>query len=219
MASLIEAVYPSRCAGCDRRGTWLCADCDAALPRFAPPWCQRCGSPFDLTPCICQQLSGSLSHTRSLDRYDGWLRTAVHRFKYQDEWARAAPLAADLAVLLHSMLPVDALVPVPLHPERLRSRGYNQALLLAREAERLLRVPTIEALIRGRATPQQVGLPAAQRRTNVAGAFSLAQGMNVQGRTVVLIDDVLTTGATLGACAEALCAAGAIEVKAATLAR
>jgi ComF family protein len=108
---------------------------------------------------------------------------------------------------------------VPLHPRRLRERGYNQSALLARRAAERIGVPVEEALARTRATAHQVGLDAVARAANVANAFELARGYpHLQGRRVLLIDDVRTSGATLGACAEAARAAGAVWVGAATLA-
>jgi competence protein ComFC len=114
---------------------------------------------------------------------------------------------------------VDALIPVPLHAARLRQRGFNQSLLLAQHAGELLGIEVKEALIRTRRTDAQVNLGSAQRTINVAGAFALKPGFPMAGLSIVLIDDVITTGSTLSACAEALLSAGATSVKAATLAR
>ena len=221
VSAVVDAVYPPRCAAvdCGRRGTWLCPDCDAALRRLAPPWCARCGDPVGPGRCRCADLVPELAAIRSLAPFGGWLRDAIIAFKYQDEWARAAHLGTLLELPLASLGTVDALVPVPLHPARERRRGYNQAALLARQAGHAARVPVLEALVRVRDTPQQVGLEAAARHANVAGAFAMRDGGHVAGLRVVLIDDVLTTGATLGACAETLLAAGAAEVRAVTLAR
>ncbi len=156
---------------------------------------------------------------RSAAPYDGWLREAIPVFKYHDEWARAGHLGEVLATTLDTLGPTDALVPVPLHPRRERRRGYNQATLLARRVGDLTGLPVTEALRRLRDTPQQVGLEATARRTNVVGAFGPREGVSVAGLRLVLVDDVLTTSATLGACAEALATAGAAEVNAVTLAR
>ena len=114
---------------------------------------------------------------------------------------------------------VDALIPVPLHAARLRQRGFNQSLLLARHTGDLLGVEAKEALIRTRRTDAQVHLGSEQRTINVVGAFTLQPSFHVAGLSVVLIDDVITTGSTLSACAEALISAGATSVNAATLAR
>jgi ComF family protein len=113
----------------------------------------------------------------------------------------------------------DALIPVPLHAVRLRQRGFNQSLLLAQQAGDLLGREVKEALTRTRRTDAQVNLGSEQRAINVAGAFAVQPSLPVAGLSIVLIDDVITTGSTLSACAEALITAGATSVRAATLAR
>lgn len=215
----VETLYPRRCAGCGRRGFWVCDDCDAALPRFARPWCDRCGTPSAQLPCRCGGLPDALAAVRSAAVDNGWLRMAVRSFKYGGESARAEHLGALLVPLLQDLPPFDALVPVPLHRQRERRRGYNQARLLAVVAAVAHAVSVDEVLLRTRPTGQQVGLDAVARRENVRGAFGIRFGALVEGRRFVLIDDVLTTGSTLGNCAETLLAAGAQWVGAATLAR
>lgn len=216
---LVDVIYPARCASCGRRGSWVCSECDAALQRFVPPWCQRCGAPDGLVTCRCADLSPTLTRLRSVGSYDGWLQSAIVRFKYEEEWARAEHLGTALVDPLAAEGGFDGLVPVPLHPKRERRRGYNQAALLAHVAGRHLGVPVLPALQRMRATPHQVGLGAAERRQNVENAFAGSPGVVVHGLRLVLVDDVTTTGSTLGACAEALLAHGALEVTAVTLAR
>jgi ComF family protein len=218
-AALVDALYPRRCAGCGRRGDWVCAACEPSLPRFAPPWCPRCGAPPGLAHCRCDELPAVLGVVRSAAPYDGWLRRAIIAFKYDGESGRAEHLGALLEPAAAAVLPADALVPVPLHPRRSRERGFNQSTLLARRAGAALGVPVVEALLRTRLTHQQARLGAVERWANVAGAFAVAPGRDVRGMRLVLIDDVLTTGATLGACAEALIAGGAGAVAAVTLAR
>jgi competence protein ComFC len=215
----VDLVYPKRCAGCSRRGFWLCKECATALPCFSIPWCDRCGVPGTYSRCKCASTPENLDKVRSVGPFDGWLRGAVVQFKYHGEWARAAHLSEYLAPAVAHLQPVDALVPVPLHPARLRQRGFNQSLLLALRAGDLLGIQVDEALIRTRRTDAQVHLGAEQRLANVAGAFAVQSGFPVAGRSLVLIDDVVTTGSTLSACAEALINAGATSVKAASLAR
>jgi ComF family protein len=147
------------------------------------------------------------------------LRGAIVQFKYHGEWARAAHLGEPLAGAIADMQRVDVLIPVPLHPSRLRQRGFNQSLLLAQQAGGLLGVEVKEALIRTRRTDAQVNLGVEQRKANVAGAFAVHPHISVAGLSVVLIDDVVTTGSTLSACAGALVGAGAATVMAASLAR
>lgn len=217
-ATLVEVLYPRRCAGCGRRGEWVCHACRGMVPCFVPPWCRRCGEPATRS-CRCAELPAGLAALRSAAPFDGWLRLAILAFKYQDEWARAEHLGVLLADLLADLAPIDALVPVPLHPSRLRQRGYNQSALLAHHAGRVAGIPVLDTLTRVRATPQQVRLDAAARQANVDGAFVATANPDPVGLRLVLVDDVVTTGATLGACANALLAAGTARVDAVTLAR
>jgi competence protein ComFC len=215
----IDIVYPKRCAGCERRGTWLCADCSAMLPQFSTPWCDRCGVPATYARCKCSSTPKNLEQVRSVGPFDGWLRGAIVQFKYHGEWARAAHLSEPLAVAVAHLRHIDALVPVPLHAARLRQRGFNQSLLLAQHVGDLLGIEVKEALIRTRRTDEQVNLGSEERAINVAGAFAVQPSFPVAGHSIVLIDDVITTGSTLSACADALTSAGATSVKAASIAR
>ncbi len=214
----LDLVYPKRCAGCGRRGVWLCAECDAHLARFSPPWCPSCGVPRALGSCRCQRMPEVLSATRSVGPFDGWLKNAIVQFKYHGEWARAEPLSRPLANAIGDILPCDALVPVPLHPARFRQRGFNQSKLLAHHVGKQFDLEVREAVTRARPTAAQATLSAADRRPNVAGAFACT-APDVEGLSFLLIDDVITTGSTLAACAEALLGAGAKSVSAATIAR
>jgi ComF family protein len=157
---------------------------------------------------------------RSAVYFEGVLREAMHRLKYRGLAALAEPLGGLMATYWkkHPM-PADIVVPVPLHAARLRERGYNQAALLAREMARQVGLQVAEqTLVRQRATAPQVELDARQRRENVRDAFCCSDD-SLSGSTVLLIDDVCTTGATLEACAIALIAGGARGVQALTLAR
>lgn len=215
-----DMVYPRTCAGCGARGAWLCDLCEGSLDLFDRPWCDGCGIPGWLAGCRCHELPAAISQARSVGPFAGWLRSSVIALKYEDETDRAAHLGPMLAAVAPAVAdPVIA--PVPLHASRLRSRGYNQSMLLAREAGAALGWPVAGLLVRTRATASQVTLGAAQRRGNVAGAFAVAPGVafSAPGPTVILVDDVMTTGSTLGACAEPLLAAGAAEVVVLTVAR
>ncbi len=218
---LVDTVYPKRCAGCDTRGGWVCPLCFDDLPLFAPPWCARCGIPERFGSCQCADLPPAIGTCRAVGPYAGWLRAAIIALKYEDEPARAAHLGDLLAPVLEPFGRDIAIGAVPLHVQRERERGYNQSFLVAQQAARSLALPLLPLLRRTRATTRQVGLDAAGRRANVVGAFEAdvrEVGCGAVGH-VVLIDDVMTTGATLEACAAALLTSGVGGVDVVTLAR
>lgn len=169
--------------------------------------------------CRCDRFPQGISMHRSVAAYDGWLRSGILAFKYGEERARGHHLGVALAGAVPSLGSVDGLVPVPLHPSRLRERGFNQAALLAKYASERTDVPIVNALARTRSTAHQVGLGAADRQINVRDAFAMVDGILVEGRRFALVDDVCTTGSTLGACADVLLRHGAREVVTLTLAR
>jgi ComF family protein len=163
-------------------------------------------------------LPKSIDGFRAAGPYQGWIGASVVAMKYYGEWARAAHLGATLASPLADA-PGDAVVvATPLHPRRHTSRGYNQVELIAREATRMTGHRMEPLLSRVRDTPHQVGLGAGERQRNVRDAFSVIDRSRVVGRTVVVVDDVVTTGATVDACAAALRRAGASSVWAVSLA-
>jgi ComF family protein len=213
-----EVLYPPRCAGCGHRGDWVCNRCREQSASIPPPWCTRCGGPRDLG-CICDRLAPALDWARSARIYDGWVRAAISSFKYENERARVDHLAALLTEALREPPEQAVVVPVPLHPSRRRSRGYNQSELLAVAVALATGSPVEHALIKSRATRPQMGLSADERAVNVRDAFEIAGGAQVEGRSFLLVDDVLTTGATISACAETLKRARARWVGAATVAR
>jgi ComF family protein len=158
-----------------------------------------------------------VDRARAIGAYDGTLRAIVHAFKYDGRRSLAVPLAALIHARAGGLVDTaDVVVPVPLHPTRLCQRGFNQAADLARA----LGLPVVCALKRVRATPTQTSLPAARRHRNVRNAFAATrQARALAGRTVLLVDDVSTTGATLEACARALKETGVGTVLAVTAAR
>lgn len=151
--------------------------------------------------------------------YDGALRKLIHLFKFEGVRPLARPLGGFLAQALPRERRFDVIVPMPLHWRRRWRRGFNQSELLAREIGRRWNIPVRKLVRRKRATAPQAGLTSAQRRKNVQGAFEAARGANLRGMSVLLIDDVLTTGATAGACARALKRAGAAHISLLALAR
>ncbi|MGN6754954.1 MAG: ComF family protein [Thermomicrobiales bacterium] len=223
--TLLDLVFPPRCAGCGRRGGWFCHSCLSQLMPLAPPWCQHCGRPLPdgQWRCrFCQQGDlPALDWARAAYPHSGAIRKAIHRFKYAGEQARAESLAALLAPLLLQAPAGDnppRVAPVPLSAARQRARGYNQAAELARVLTRANGWPLDTGLVRVRATPPQVGLDRAARQENVRGAFAW-RGEALFGQRVLLVDDVMTTGATANECAATMKAAGALWIGLVTVAR
>jgi ComF family protein len=207
----------------------LCAACWSKLSFIAPPYCERLGIPFvyDPGPGILSMQAiadpPAYARARAAVRYDDVARALVHAFKYHDRFDLAPTLGRWMAQAGRPLLAgADGLVPVPLHWRRLWARRFNQSATLAGVIARISGVPVVHgALKRVRATAQQVGLSRGERASNVEGAFRVpAEGRpSVRGRRLVLIDDVLTSGATLDACARALLRAGAHSVDALVFAR
>lgn len=216
----LDLLFPPRCAGCRRAGHLLCPACLQSMQPFTAPLCQRCGMPLARAAencATCQRRTFQLDGLRCVNLYRGALRRAIHAFKYQGQVRLAEPLGFLLAeAFIRYNLRAHALVPLPLHSQRQRERGYNQATLLARVCAAHLKVPCLENLVvRQRPTRAQIGLSVQERIQNVAGAFALAPhqpARGLAGRTILLIDDVCTTGATLESCAAPLYACGIRQV-------
>jgi ComF family protein len=220
--SLSAALFPARCLGCGRRGPALCTTCAPQLPLLSRDVCPRCASPWrGAGACrVCPRISPSLTSVRAACAYEGLARKAVHTLKFRAGRYLAPTLGATLReAALRRPLQADLVLPAPVAPARLRERGYNQAELLAREvAEAVGGTVRTDLLARQDRAPQQT-LSAAERRRNLVGAITCPRPDAVAGVRIVLVDDVLTTGATLGACADALTTAGATRVSALVFAR
>jgi ComF family protein len=227
----LDIALPTLCVSCREPvdGEGVCAACWAKLSFIAPPFCPRLGIPFVYDPgpdMLSMEAIASppaYQRARAAVRYDDVARTLVHSLKYQDRTDLAPAMGRWMARAGRELLgEADMLVPVPLHWRRAWRRRYNQSGALARVIERQSGVRMRgDLLARVRATEQQVGLSRAQRATNVQGAFQVSadRQSEVQGRRVVLIDDVLTSGATLDGCARALLRAKAAQVDALVFAR
>lgn len=206
LRAVVEAVYPKICAGCGLRGDWLCEFCVGSVPSAnLMISCTRCGVPRLENRCGCADLDAVITMARSAYIYDRWAAQAVKRLKYHGEPARAEHLGALMTPLLAAFEPVDALIPVPLHPEKERTRGYNQAFLIAQQISRESGIPVLSVITRKVNTPSQTTLSGHQRRENVDRAFAVDPTWCPHpGQRFILVDDVRTTGATLGACAREL---------------
>lgn len=231
-ARALDAVLPPRCLSCgrpvDRLGA-LCPDCWEGIDFVTPPFCDCCGYPFAYDPgagtlCgVCAREAPPFDRARYVMRYDDASKGLVLGFKHRDRTEGAPAYAAWLARAGADLIAEAELVaPVPLHPIRLFTRRYNQAALLCQALGRLSGLPVVpDLMVRRRHTPSQGRLSAAARRRNVSGAFAVhpARRARLQGRRVLLVDDVMTTGATVTACAKVLRRGGAAAVDVLVLAR
>lgn len=203
----------------------FCLRCMATMTPLPAAQCSRCALPFAPSSAQSSHLCGrcikeppAYAAAYAAGLYEGQLRTAIGHLKFHQRPNLDRPLARLLAERLPESLDIDLLVPVPLHPLRLRERTYNQAWLLARELGRRRCLPTIhDVLVKCRVTEPQQTLSAAQRRDNLRGAFVLNKG--VKGHKILLVDDVMTTGVTLDLCSQLLLAGGAERVEVAVVAR
>ncbi|MFL5277748.1 MAG: ComF family protein [Myxococcales bacterium] len=224
LESAAAMLFPDRCGACaeECQGP-LCEDCAETLVA-TPAGCPVCGAPADeaLLPVLrprrcahCRERAPPYAKARAPYLHGGALAEAIWRFKYDgcEELARPLSLLFDGCEAPRSQV----IAPVPLHPSRLRERGFDQAALLARAAARRFALPCAHLLVRTRPTKAQVGLDRTRREANVRGAFRARRA--VPGARVCLVDDVLTTGATAAEAARALLAAGAAHVEVRTLAR
>ena len=213
---LLDLALPASCAGCGREGAPICPACRPALE---VRWSRPAGAPIGLPV----ELPAPLVQLEWAAPFAGIVRAALHALKYAGEQRLAEPLGLAAAERWRRAgAGGDLVVPVPVHTDRARLRGYDQAVLLARVVGTSLALPMDPLLERHRHTVAQFDLDRRHRRANVSGAFHLSVATHkpdVRGRWVILVDDVTTTGATLAACAEVLMDAGALAVSGLTVAR
>jgi competence protein ComFC len=219
----LDLLFPRKCVGCGREGEFICTDCLRSVHRIYPPICPLCGrpQPADVLCPDCISWPADIEGIRAPYVFEGVIRETIHQFKYKNLRALDSLLGRLLKEYLASYpLDFDIIVPVPLHSRRLRERGYNQSALLARKLGELMNVPVEEtSLTRNRyILPQAKTHSVEERRTNVCGVFSCRRG-NLEGKKLLIIDDVSTSGATLNACAGAAKAEGSASVYGLTLAR
>lgn len=224
----LDALLPPRCLVCGRvvESEALCADCWRGLRFLARPVCEACGVPFEADPgpgalCgACAAERPAFARARAAFVYDEASRGLILGFKHGDRTDAAPAFGTWLQRAGAELLAdADVLAPVPLHWTRLFARRYNQAALLARALGERTGIPVEAGLLARRRTPAQGKLNPSARERNLRGAIAVPEKARVAGRRILLIDDVLTTGATANACARALMAAGASAVDVLTLAR
>lgn len=230
--ALLDIFLPPRCHICrvlipGSGALHICDSCYAGLPIISPPCCSICGIPLqgagESHPCgRCITAPPPYLAARAALRHEGACRDLIHAFKYRGKSHLRRPLGlltAQRLVGFRQAHQPDLLVPVPLHRSRLRSRGFNQAVLLAELLSKQWQIPLQRQLLqRTRATIPQMELTRAERLTNLQGAFKVHDSTLISGRRIMLVDDVFTTGSTLAACATTLLQAGCEQVTAVTVA-
>jgi ComF family protein len=233
VCGLLDVLYPDECRVCGEglhevSRIPVCALCLAEpVPLHTEFFCATCRTPFvnrapldEAGQCaLCRLGLNGFDQVYSFGAYEGTLRQLIHLFKFEGVQTLRRPLGAFLALALPRETSFDAIVPMPLHWRRRWQRGFNQSDLLAREIARRWQAPVRRLARRKKATAPQAGLTSAQRRLNVRGAFAVKRGVRLDGMRILLVDDVLTTGATASACARALKRAGAEQVAFLALAR
>jgi ComF family protein len=232
-AAAVDFFFPARCLLCRKAVTALdeisfCSPCRDEFSYISGPLCPQCGIPFvspageDHLCSRCISRAPLFDRARAVGEYEGSLRTAIHRFKYDSRSLLAEPLGrllADQGRKLFISNAYDVILPVPLHPRRLRQRGFNQSLVLARQVGQQWGIAVeAEGLKRIRWTDSQTMLPVKERLHNVRGAFAYS-GRGVGNKAVLLIDDVYTSGSTVDECARVMKRNGAKRVDVLTVAR
>lgn len=230
--ALLDVILPPICHIChsfipNAGDLHICPTCRERLPLVSSPLCPVCGIPFtgagDDHRCgACLTHPPHFDSARAHFLYEGAIRDLIHSFKYNQKTHLRYPLALMTLEGINELSTSDPhlIIPVPLHRSRLRQRGFNQAVLLGNVLTRRLSLPMLTStLVRNRPTEPQIELSATERRLNVKGAFSVNKPGLIEGKRILLLDDVMTTGSTMDECARELKKAGAESVIAATIAR
>lgn len=232
---LFNAILPVQCASCDVALSddpvpFFCRSCWESIQPLHGPFCPCCGRPYASSYALqyspdhlcgaCRSNPPAYTRAWSLYLYASPLQEAVRLFKYHKKVALADALGALINRAPIDAIQADVIIPVPLHPTRLRNREYNQSLLLADRLSRARNIPlSYDNLVRTRETAPQTELSRAVRLTNLRRAFAVRRPQDISGKRVLVVDDVFTTGTTVNECAKTLRKAGASEVYVCTLAR
>ena len=232
LRGLVSLFYPANCDLCGQavaHGDYLCDACEEKAPRILPPFCAKCSEPFsgaidqEFTCANCSHRALEFDAAVSAYRSRGVVRVVILKFKYGRDLHLRHPIGRWLVDALADERirnrTFDVIIPVPLHPARLRERGFNQAEVLARTLSAKTGVRMQLVLERVRYTTTQTAFDRIERMENLRDAFRLRQNVNMPDSRVLLVDDVLTTGSTLSECARILRKAGAQSVHAVTAAR
>ncbi len=219
----IDWLYPPECCNCSRRGFVLCPDCFSEIEVLQGKVCQKCGYPINRGKLLCDQCQSShpaFTQMRSWAEYSGPVKRAIHSLKYQRNLALGAILAKPIVeIVKRSGWTIDLIVPIPLSRSHKRMRGYNQAAAISRNVARLLNIQhSTSAVKRIKETESQISLDINKRLTNLMDAF-YAIPATLNKRNILVIDDVITTGATMQNCALALQKAGAGSIYCVSVAR
>ena len=237
---LLNLIFPLNCRICKKpiresKGYSICEDCFQTIELIAKPYCVKCNKPLSLSPdweglevelwCVdCKNKHFSFEFSRSVGKYSGVLKEAIHLFKYQGEKKLAKPLGNLLINYLKENPKfrelIDLIIPVPLHKDNLKERGFNQSVLLGEIIGNYFSIPVKEGvLIKKRLTPSQVNLSKKEREKNMREAFLVQRPQEVKEKNILILDDIFTTGSTVEGCARELKKAKAKNVYILTLAR
>lgn len=230
LGSLADFVFPPYCGHCRQRASEglsgeICPGCWAVVKKWDDGQCQRCGHPVAGTHSLCDKClipDWGCNDVKTIGPFEAPLSNALHMLKYSDAQSVSRKLGVLMAGRIASATnycKADMVLAVPLHKARKRERGYNQAQLLAEQLGKALDIPAPEGLVtRARHTKSQTTLNKEERHRNVEGIFAVQNPDRIKDKTIILVDDVLTTGATIGSCGQSLLSAGAREVLAMTAA-
>ncbi len=218
LSLLMDFFLPSDCKICksplEYEETYICKTCFSRIEEIKPPICSKCGRPSKTTFCSeCYRKRRYFKMARPYGVFEGVLKEAIHLFKYEKKEGLSKGLGILMCRTLNGLSwNFDYIVPVPLHKKKEKARGFNQTGLLGEYISKRRNIPLFPGLIKTLDTPSQVGLPYNERRTNIMDCFTLKYTERIKNKSILLIDDVMTTGTTIEECSKVLLAGGAKDV-------